>query len=447
MGAFPMKPAHSVLVIGIALWSAITLLATLSERKLNIFGDPVARSAYSSHDEYTSLNWLDPNRESFTCLFLRSDGSRRCGLDIGLGDGRRSGLDISQFNIARLAIKYEGPADKLRFSFRNAYKEVNTAIATTEYSYIDNAKYHSTILPLRGGAYVYDIPLDSLKVPSWWISQSHMADDDKGSPDRSNVIRVGFDVETPMPVGQHFFHVLGLTLVAPWLSAANAGWWLALSAFYFVIVGIIYNVFCLKSHIQEHQEEMFGLLGKLKEANNKSAHFKTLAMYDPLTGLLNRRAALDLVRDFSLRNSLAGTALVLLDIDHFKRVNDSYGHDIGDEVLQSVSELILQSLREGDAAIRWGGEEILVICPRTRQEGAESVAEKLRMQIAALRFPPHELTITASIGVASIAASDTFDQAFKRADEALYRAKNSGRNRVCSEADTGSSVPAASAGP
>src|SRR5690606_11863809 len=117
------------------------------------------------------------------------------------------------------------------------------------------------------GAYVYEIPLDSITVPSWWISQSRIVDAEKGSPDRTNVIRLGFDLETPMPVGQHFFHVFGLTLVAPWLSTANAGWWLGLSALYFVVVGIIYNVFRLKSHIQEHQEEMFGLLGKLKEAN------------------------------------------------------------------------------------------------------------------------------------------------------------------------------------
>src|SRR5690606_25273424 len=157
----------------------------------------------------------------------------------------------------------------------------------------------------------------------------------------------------------------------------------------------------------EHHEEMFGLLGELKEANSNSAHFKTLAMYDPLTGLLNRRAALDLVKDFAQRNSLAGTALILMDIDHFKSVNDVYGHDIGDEVLESVCRMTLHSLREGDAAVRWGGEEILVICPKTKPEGARRVAEKLRLQIAELRFPSNELTITVSMGVANVAASDT----------------------------------------
>nr|WP_255429007.1 GGDEF domain-containing protein [Saccharophagus sp. K07] len=154
-------------------------------------------------------------------------------------------------------------------------------------------------------------------------------------------------------------------------------------------------------------------------------------MYDPLTGLLNRRAALDVVSEFALRNSLAGTALVVMDIDHFKQVNDTYGHEVGDEVLKSVATLVQQIVREGDAAVRWGGEEIVVICPKTNADGAYRVAEKLRTQIKQLRFSNPELVITASFGVANIRQGESFSQALGRADEALYDAKKSGRDQIC----------------
>lgn len=430
-----VKPANLVLGIAVVLWSGLSVLAVQSENSLDVFVDPVERSVYSSKDEYTAINWLNPGRTSFTCLLLRSDGSRRCGLDLELGDGERNGIDISKYTTVRLAVKYEGPADKLRFSFRNAYKETDLAVGTADYHNIEDAKYHSTILPMRTGVYVYDISLDNLKVPNWWISQSNEDSEERRTPDRANVVRMGFDIETPMPVGQHYFDVIGLTLAAPWLNAGNTMSWLGLSVLYLVVVGIIYNFFRRKTRIQEPSEEMCELIDKLEEASSKSADLKVLAMYDPLTGLLNQRAALDLIKDFVRRNSLAGTALVLLDIDHFKSVNEVYGHDIGDEVLGSVCKSTLASLGEEDTAVRWGGEEILVICPKTKPEGAKKVAEKLRLQIAEMRFPSCDLSISVSMGVANVVATDTFEQALKRADDALLRAKNSGRNRVCYEDD------------
>src|SRR5688500_8993935 len=139
-------------------------------------------------------------------------------------------------------------------------------------------------------------------------------------------------------------------------------------------------------------------------------------MYDPLTGLLNRRAALDLIEEFARHNSLVGTGLVVMDIDHFKQVNDTYGHDLGDEVLQRLSAVVQQVVRAGDAAVRWGGEEIVVICPKTNAEGAFRVAEKLRTEIKQIKFSNENLMITASFGVANIQQGESFSQALGRAD-------------------------------
>jgi len=199
---------------------------------------------------------------------------------------------------------------------------------------------------------------------------------------------------------------------------------------YFALTGLLYNFFRLRTELKERHDEMFGLLKKLQEADTESAHFKRLSMYDPLTGLLNRRAAQDLVDEFSQHNSLTGTALVVMDIDHFKLVNDNHGHEVGDEVLKRVSAVVQHAVREGDAAVRWGGEEIVIICPKTNTDGAMRVAEKLRAEIKLLRFTVEDLIITASFGVANIRHGESFSQALGRADEALYEAKNNGRDQV-----------------
>ncbi|MBU0663213.1 MAG: GGDEF domain-containing protein [Proteobacteria bacterium] len=163
---------------------------------------------------------------------------------------------------------------------------------------------------------------------------------------------------------------------------------------------------------------------------------------DPLTGLFNRRY-LDrrIVEEFQRAMRFEQPfSVFLLDIDHFKNVNDTYGHQIGDMVLKKLSHLITESVREVDVAIRYGGEEIMVILPNTRIENAFELAERLRKQIeetimvaADPRKRQPAIHLTVSIGVSEYQFSDGWDNAQKvlqRADKALYQAKDQGRNRV-----------------
>ncbi len=121
-------------------------------------------------------------------------------------------------------------------------------------------------------------------------------------------------------------------------------------------------------------------------------------------------------------------SLIMFDIDHFKSVNDTYGHDAGDQVLVTVSREVDEQLRPTDEFIRWGGEEFLVILPHTEKEQALQLAERIRKHIEALRFPSLP-GITCSFGVSAYAREDTVDTFTKRVDEALYQAKREGRNR------------------
>jgi len=155
------------------------------------------------------------------------------------------------------------------------------------------------------------------------------------------------------------------------------------------------------------------------------------ASIDHLTGTGNRRALAQALQYALDQAQITGLelAVILLDIDHFKHVNDTYGHDVGDQVLIDIAGLLRQQLRAGDTVGRWGGEEFMVVVTETNLAATVHLAERLRTLIADHSQPPVG-QVTVSFGVAMASAGDTPDSLVKRADEALYRAKQQGRNRV-----------------
>ncbi|WP_176084160.1 diguanylate cyclase [Martelella sp. HB161492] len=155
---------------------------------------------------------------------------------------------------------------------------------------------------------------------------------------------------------------------------------------------------------------------------------------DPLTKLANRRALEAFGKSNALHVGMAGDvyAVVMFDLDHFKAVNDTFGHDAGDVVLSAVATTIRNSVRHSDFVARYGGEEILVVLPGASAEGAYGLAETVRQKIAALTIAYQDRSINATIsaGVACFSTCDlNLDAVIKKADEALYRAKSGGRNR------------------
>lgn len=154
---------------------------------------------------------------------------------------------------------------------------------------------------------------------------------------------------------------------------------------------------------------------------------------DPLTHALNRRA-LDsyLGQVCSALNKSIDTHIMVIDIDNFKLVNDSYGHLAGDRVLVFLAKLISNSLREGDKLFRYGGEEFLVVLNRSNPTACTKVAERILQGVRSntLFYKEHEIKITLSIGAASLEEADTFDSLIDRADKALYKAKTNGKDQL-----------------
>jgi diguanylate cyclase (GGDEF)-like protein len=161
-----------------------------------------------------------------------------------------------------------------------------------------------------------------------------------------------------------------------------------------------------------------------------------MANHDFLTSLLNRREAFRQIGEEVERANRTARplAFILFDIDHFKRLNDTYGHNAGDMVLTQLAVKLKAALRDYDIACRYGGEEFLVVSPETDLEQALRLAERLRVTIASTSFSTEsaELPVTVSIGVTLWQQDDTIEKAIARADEALYQAKAGGRNQVCS---------------
>ncbi|WP_374673860.1 diguanylate cyclase [Ideonella sp.] len=185
----------------------------------------------------------------------------------------------------------------------------------------------------------------------------------------------------------------------------------------------------LEQRVAERTQELARVNGELAAANR---HLSTLAHEDALTGLHNRRWADELLERLlsQHRRHRRPMGVLLCDVDHFKRINDRFGHATGDVVLQAVAQVLRRSVRDSDSAARFGGEEFVVLLPETGPQGARVVAEKIRHAVAALRLPG-VTSCTISVG-AAVAEDGRIGAAalLARADAALYRAKEAGRNRV-----------------
>jgi diguanylate cyclase (GGDEF)-like protein len=185
---------------------------------------------------------------------------------------------------------------------------------------------------------------------------------------------------------------------------------------------------------KELQDTNTKLLHEIAERKRVEAALAEAAQTDALTGLLNRRAIITgLQAEVSRYNrTQAPFSLLVCDIDHFKRVNDTYGHDVGDQVLKNVSDRLRTACRQHDLIARWGGEEFVVLLPETDLQGGMAAAEKLRESMTADVFPAgvQDLDLTLSIGVAAYEPGQTLDDCVKAADTAMYQAKSLGRNRV-----------------
>jgi diguanylate cyclase len=199
----------------------------------------------------------------------------------------------------------------------------------------------------------------------------------------------------------------------------------------------------LEANFIETSEELDKIRDSLKLAEQ---HSNT----DALTGLANRRALEEFVRSAQITSMETGEPLsiLMIDIDHFKKFNDSFGHQVGDQVLRLVAKVLQENVRGDDLAARYGGEELMAVLPGTAVDICAEIAERIRRRISEARLTRRATgeeisSVTVSIGVAQFRLAESAEMMIERCDRALYQAKRSGRNRTITESDIAGETAAA----
>ena len=223
-------------------------------------------------------------------------------------------------------------------------------------------------------------------------------------------------VEVPIMLGFYWFELQ----LPDWkLALVDAG-----------LLAVIVATIAYFAFVRPKDRQIQANMGALDEARKDA---ERLARFDVLTGVLSRRALLEMLDAEVARAGRYGSALacLMLDLDHFKKINDTYGHQFGDKVLHRIARVITDQCRANDHLGRYGGEEFMIVLPETRVGGAIAFAERVRLAIAKTSLDRNEERITLSIGVAEWRdGDDTSGSLIAQADRALLEAKAAGRNRV-----------------
>ena len=183
----------------------------------------------------------------------------------------------------------------------------------------------------------------------------------------------------------------------------------------------------LNSDLESLVKERTGTLQKMND------ELRNLATHDCMTGLLNHSASLDALKSMQTSALRYGGvfAVIMIDIDHFKSINDQYGHQAGDKVIKAIANTLQASLRQSDSCGRYGGEEFIIILPQSDTQHASQLAERIRRAIQRLKIEEVRYSeITASFGIALFDPANPEENLIARADQVLYEAKENGRNRV-----------------
>lgn len=425
----PTKTFYSKLLLLALLltFAAIAAKSFLPQKSLALIpGDPNKTPYYLSEQTDTAgkkaVYWLNYEQPHYRCDFKTNTTNPSCTLTFSLSQSRTQGMDLQQYSSMKIDIKYKGSAKTLRIAMRNFDPRFSTA---ADYN---SDKFIFINLRVRDLNNPIQLALNELKVADWWISQFNLPRE-QSHLDFRNIISLTLDTEDNLQGAEHDIEIRQFELVGDWVSTEN--WYLAILLGWLVfgtgyaITRLIY----LQRIEQQQRTKISDLVVTNSKLRTETDKFRKLSTVDALTNAFNRHGIEQIIESLEIR--LNATSIIILDIDHFKRINDRRGHDTGDRVLQKISDLILNSTRITDKLGRWGGEEFILICPNTSVGLAMALAEKLRLIIFDTVFEPdNPITVTSSFGVAAISPNEPFADAFKRADNALYQAKNLGRNCV-----------------
>ncbi len=334
------------------------------------------------------------------------------------------GIDLSQFDRIVFDMDLRGPEfKKVRVYLRNFEPDISKLDdpLTPKVNELEFA-------PPVGEP--FSVPLKYFRVASWWIEEKNIP---VFSTDMrlDNVTQIEISTPGKVKIGLHQIELRALEFHGKWLSLTQVLFGIVIAWLIFCFVWLWLELLAYRERFQLKRAQMMELETINRVLEIQAEVLNNKIQLDPLTGALNREG----LRDFLLQQwhgelpATAGMSVLFADLDHFKRINDNYGHAVGDDVLRQFAHLVQSEIRQSDGLVRWGGEEFLIVCPNTQLDQAARLAEKLRASIANAQWPC-SIMQTCSCGVATRAQGEEFSSLIERADAALYKAKNNGRNRV-----------------
>ncbi len=427
------KRFNSILLVAILVTVALIVgvhfmpekrmqLVPASTHPLYLLTQPLA-------DGKPSSEWTNIQHTGWNCYWPENFQGNYfpCGWTLDLATAVDRGVDLSRYEEIRIKINYTGPANKVRIVIRN----FNPAYSFT--SDANSTKFNAVQLHTKELNKENRIALSAFAAADWWLVQYNIPLSDAAA-EVTNAMSISVDFGEPQPPGTHTFVIESLELRGQWVRVED--WYLGIICLW--MLGIF--IYAIRKLLQlraqtEHDIEVINQLSSTnEELKEETSKFRRLSTVDPLTQLYNRFGIDQIIASLSGNGYLQAPtspkySLLVIDIDHFKRINDQRGHDTGDIVLQHVAKVIQTHLRAGDYVGRWGGEEFIVILPASSKKTAMAVAEMIREAIFTAELDPEKpLSVSASFGVSERKPEEDFATCFKRADEALYRAKAQGRN-------------------
>jgi diguanylate cyclase (GGDEF)-like protein len=402
-------------------------LAPAADARLYLLSETLPDGTVTSEwtrDDHTQ--WRCQYPENFTGNYFA------CTLTLDLSKSINQGIDLSEYSQLNLNMDYQGSANKIRIAIRN-YDSTYSRPDDGNSTKFNAIQVHTLELTKE-----IHLALSSFAVADWWLSQYNIPLS-KSLPELNNAMVITLDFAEQLKPGAHLLTLNKLELEGEWISAEL--WYLTVLSIWMAGIFIYAIRRLLELNTQtKHDTQIINQLSstneQLQEETNK---FRRLSTVDPLTQTYNRFGIDQIIASLN-RHKLKTPnhpdyALMMIDIDHFKRVNDQWGHDTGDRVLQHIANTIQQHLRAGDYVGRWGGEEFIVIMPGANKTTAMELAEIIRAAIFNSQCEAEKpLSVTASFGVGQQLPNEDFASCFKRTDTALYQAKAQGRN-YCVYAD------------
>lgn len=363
---------------------------------------------------HTIAQWVDEKQFSFKCLSIVGGADAPyCGLSITIGKTALDS-DYSKYQRMELKINYQGNNQRLRlkmhnFNPANSKGDNRETLKGLDVSFTQK----ETLAPIV------------LRDFAWITSESSQFND--------NTLDVVIDLVPPIATGEHAIQLEYADLYGQLLPAGT--WYLGVAIFWLSsnLLFITRHLMLQERRIRNDSRRLSTLVHFSDDLQQESQRYKLLSNTDPLTSALNRNG---FAHEISLRapNQILGrnTSIMVIDLDNFKRINDNYGHEIGDAVLREAAQAIHKNTRAGDLFVRWGGEEFILFCETTNAQHALLIAEKIRATVEAMTIQHDEkrISVTLSIGIGVVESPEHFESLFRRADQALYRAKHLGRNCV-----------------